>query len=256
MCFDRGHTGGASTMTYCLALQLQDGLVFAADSRTNAGVDHISTYRKLNVFQPAPDRFLVILTSGSLATSQQLLDHLRRDLDGPPDRGSLRSVNYLFEAAEYVGRVLTRIQAMHASTLGAAGVSFKSTVIVGGQIAGKPPGLYLVYPEGNYIPATEETPYLQLGEFKYGKPVLSRIASENLSLDDAARLALVSLDATMKSNISVGPPLEIAIYRRDDLRLTRHLVLEENSPLLQRMLRRWDDGMRIAFRRMPKFEWE
>jgi putative proteasome-type protease len=118
------------------------------------------------------------------------------------------------------------------------------------------PALFLVYPEGNYITATPETPFLQLGEFKYGKPVLSRIAAGGLSLEDAARLALVSLDATMKSNLSVGPPLELAIYRRDALRLSQHLILDERSPLLRTVEKRWDDGMRQSFRQLPRFDWE
>lgn len=243
-------------MTYCLALQIDEGLVFAADSRTTAGVDFVSSYRKLFLFQPAPDRFIVILTSGSLATSHELLDRIRRDLDAPPGVTSLRSVNYLFEAAQYVGRELVAVQAEHAQQLRDSGADGKSTIIIGGQIAGRPPALFLVYPEGNYITATPETPFLQLGEFKYGKPVLSRIAGAALSLEDAARLALVSLDATMKSNLSVGPPLELAIYRRDTFTLSQHLILDEESPLLRAVEKRWDDGMRQAFRRLPRFDWE
>ena len=243
-------------MTYCLALQVRDGLVFASDSRTTAGVDFVSTYRKLHVFQPGSDRFFVLLTSGSLATSQELLDHIRRDLDFPESRESLRSVAYLFEAAQYLGRLLTAIQASHATQLSVTGTSGQATVIIGGQISGKPPGLYLVYPEGNYIAASPETPFLQLGEYKYGKPVLSRMATDALSLDDAARLALVSLDATMKSNLSVGPPVEVAIFRNDALGLAQHLVLDEHSPLFRQMLERWNDGMRTAFERMPRFDWE
>jgi putative proteasome-type protease len=243
-------------MTYCLALALSDGLVFASDSRTTAGVDFVSSYRKLHQFQPAPDRFIVILTSGSLATSQEAMDRIRRDLDGPADQPSLRSVKYLFEAASYVGRVVAAVQSEHAEALRNSGADGKATFIVGGQIADQAPSLHLIYPEGNYITATAETPFLQLGEFKYGKPVLSRIAAESLSLEDAARLALVSLDATMKSNLSVGPPLELAIYRRDELRLAQHLVLTEGSPLLRKVETSWDDGMRQAFERLPRFDWE
>lgn len=244
-------------MTYCLAMQLRDGLVFAADSRTTAGVDHVSTYRKLHVFQPSPDRFLVVLTSGSLATSQELLDRVRRDLDSTvPDHESLRSVNYLFEAARYLGRVLIEVQSEHIAALREANINGRATLIVGGQIAGKPPALYLVYPEGNYIPASDETPYLQLGEFKYGKPVLSRMATEHLSLEDAARLALVSLDATMKSNISVGPPLDLAIYRNDELRLSHHLSLDADAPLLRATLQAWSESLLAGFKRLPRFDWE
>jgi putative proteasome-type protease len=243
-------------MTYCLALQLDDGLVFASDSRTTAGVDFVSTYRKLYEFKPAADRFFVILTSGSLATSQEALDLIRRDLDDGAAPPSLRTVKYLFEAAQYVGRIVAAVQRQHSTTLRDSGADGKATFIVGGQIAGQPPALYLIYPEGNYITATPETPFLQLGEFKYGKPVLSRIASGGLTLEDAARLALVSLDATMKSNLSVGPPLELAIYRRGALRLSQHFVLDEHSPLLRSVEKSWDDGMRQAFARLPRFDWE
>jgi putative proteasome-type protease len=250
-------TGRSCDMTYCLAMQLRDGLVFAADSRTTAGVDNVSTYRKLHVFQPGPDRFLVVLTSGSLATSQEVLDRLRRDLDATtPGQRSLRTVNYLFEAAQYLGRILSDVQTEHGSALRDSGINGAATLIVGGQIAGKPPALYLVYPEGNYIPASEQTPFLQLGEFKYGKPMLSRIAAQNLSLEDGARLAVVSLDATMKSNISVGPPLDIAIYRNDEMQLSHHLSLDADSPLLVEMLQTWNDSLLDAFKRLPRFDWE
>ncbi len=165
-------------------------------------------------------------------------------------------MNYLFEAAQYVGRELVARAGRHAAQLRDSGADGKATIIVGGQIAGQPPALFLVYPEGNYITATPETPFLQLGEFKYGKPVLSRIAGATLSLEDAARLALVSLDATMKSNLSVGLPLELAIYRRDTFTMSQHLILDEESPLLRTVEKRWDDGMRQAFRRLPRFDWE
>ena len=163
-------------MTYCLALKLRDGLVFASDSRTTAGVDYISTYRKMHVFQPSGDRLLVVLTSGNLATTQEVLDNLRRDLAAADCAENLATVSYVFEAARYVGNVLCTVVQHYAATLGSSGADLRATLIVGGQIAGRPPEIYLVYPEGNYVAATWETPYLQLGEFKYGKPILSRLA--------------------------------------------------------------------------------
>jgi putative proteasome-type protease len=167
-------------MTYCLALKLRDGLVFASDSRTTAGVDYISTYRKMHVFQPSADRLIVVLTSGNLATTQEVLDNVRRDLAATPGSENLATVSYLFEAARYVGNVLCTVVQQYASAAGAAGADLRATLIVGGQLAGQPPELYLVYPEGNYVAATWETPYLQLGEFKYGKPILSRLAGGDL----------------------------------------------------------------------------
>ena len=175
-------------MTYCLALKLRDGLVFASDSRTTAGVDYISTYRKMHVFQPSGDRLLVVLTSGNLATTQEVLDNLRRDLATAEPTENLATVTYVFEAARYVGRVLCTVVQHYASMLGSSGADLRATLIVGGQIRGQPPEIYLVYPEGNYVAATWETPYLQLGEFKYGKPILSRLAGGDLSLEDSVKL--------------------------------------------------------------------
>lgn len=243
-------------MTYCLALKLRDGLVFASDSRTTAGVDYISTYRKMHVFQPAADRLIVLLTSGNLATTQELLDNLRRDLGTKDSPESLATVPYLFDAARYVGKLLCTVVQQYAEGLKSSGADARATVIVGGQIAGQAPELYLVYPEGNYVAATEETPFLQLGEFKYGKPILSRIAGADLSLDDAARLALISFDAAMKSNLSVGPPVEIAIYPQDSLKFSHHLTLDADSDFLHSFCRRWNEKLKSAFRQLPKFDWE
>ncbi|MFI4869064.1 MAG: hypothetical protein ACHQDD_06895 [Steroidobacterales bacterium] len=242
-------------MTYCLALKLRDGLVFASDSRTTAGVDYISTYRKMHVFQPSADRLIVVLTSGNLATSQEVLDNLRCDVASPETTENLARVSYLFEAARYVGKVLCTVVQHYSSTVGGA-ADLRATLIVGGQIAGQAPEIYLVYPEGNYIAATWETPYLQLGEFKYGKPILSRLAGGNLSLDDAARLALISFDAAMKSNLSVGPPLELAIYPDGAMKFSHHLSLDADSPLLRSVCRRWNEKLTAAFRQLPKFDWE
>jgi len=243
-------------MTYCLALKLRDGLVFASDSRTTAGVDYISTYRKMHVFQPSAGRLIVLLTSGNLATTQAVLDNLRRDLADVAAAENLGSVSYLFEAARYVGKLLQTVIQYYAHALHGSGADARATLIVGGQIAGADPELYLVYPEGNYVAATEETPFLQLGEFKYGKPILSRIAQAALSLDDAARLALISFDAAMKSNLSVGPPVELAIYPRDALRFSQQLSLDADSEFFRSFCRIWNEKMLSAFGDLPRFEWE
>jgi putative proteasome-type protease len=243
-------------MTYCLGIKLDEGLVFASDSRITAGIDYISTYRKLHVFQPASDRFFVVLTSGNLGTTQELLDVLRRDLDAGPGRVSLRSVAYVFEAARYVGDTLFGIEQAHDAAFRGSGVSGSATLILGGQIAGRAPELFLIHPEGNYVAASPETPFLQLGEFKYGKPILSRIANSALSLNDAARLALISFDAALKSNLSVGPPIELAILPRDTLQFSQQLVLDEGSALFRQMSGDWDNAMHTAFGRLPHFPWE
>jgi putative proteasome-type protease len=243
-------------MTYCLALKLRKGLVFASDSRTTAGADYISTYRKMHVFQPRADRMIVLLTSGSLATTQEVLDNLQRDLSNHDTVDSLASVQYLFEAARCVGKVLNTVVQQYAAAMQSSGFDARATLIVGGQIGNQAPELYMVYPEGNYVAATWETPFLQLGEFKYGKPILSRLATPDLTLEDAARLALISFDAAMKSNPSVGPPVELAIYPQGSFQFSQHLVLAADSELLRSVCLDWSDKLTSAFHALPKFDWE
>jgi putative proteasome-type protease len=243
-------------MTYCLGLSLESGLVFGSDSRTNAGVDYVTTYSKMHVFEPAPDRIFVIMSAGNLATSQEVMNHIQRDLEHPSGGANLASVDYLFEAAEYVGRVSLSVQQEHGSALSQSGVSGETTLIMGGQIRGQPHGLMLIYPQGNYITASPETPYLQIGESKYGKPALDRIVSAQLSLEDGARLALVSLDGTARSNITVGPPFEICTYAKDSLALGHRCRFEAENPFLINIRGQWNAGIRAAFEQLPKFEWE
>jgi putative proteasome-type protease len=243
-------------MTYCLGLCLNDGLVFASDSRTAAGVDYVTSYSKMHVFTPAPDRLFVLLSAGNLATTQEVINHIQRDLDYPTDAPNLATARYLFEAAEYIGDVSLQVQQAHAAALSSSGVSGETTLILGGQIAGQPHGLMLIYPQGNYITTSAETPYLQIGESKYGKPALDRIGHAELSLDDGARLALVSLDGTTRSNITVGPPFEVALYVKDQLVLCQRCKFDARDPFLIQMRDAWNAGMRAAFDRLPRFVWE
>jgi putative proteasome-type protease len=243
-------------MTYCLGLKLDAGLVFASDSRITAGIDYISSYRKLHTIQAGTDRIFVLLAAGNLGTTQEMLDNLRRDLDRGADQLSLRSVKYMFEAAQYVGQTLLAVEQKHDVGFRTSGVSGSASLILGGQIAGLAPELFLIHPEGNYVAASAETPFLQLGEFKYGKPILSRIASATLSLEDAARLALISVDAALKSNVSVGLPIELAILPSNAFKLSQQLRLDEGSPLLTQMSRCWDTAMHAAFEKLPAFPWE
>ncbi len=243
-------------MTYCLAITLNDGIVFAADTRTNAGVDYVTAYSKLHVFSPAEDRLFVVLSAGNLATTQDVLHRVTRDLKADDGRESLRSVRYPFEAADYLGRVSVLAQSKHAEALSRSHISGETTLIIGGQIRGEPHGLFLVYPQGNYISASPETPYLQIGESKYGKPMLDRIIDPALSLNDAARLCLVSLEATVRSNITVGPPFQLAIYPRDSFALSRHVTIKENSSFYMAVRSAWQEGLKQAFNKLPPFEWE
>ncbi|MCB1774341.1 MAG: 20S proteasome subunit A/B [Gammaproteobacteria bacterium] len=243
-------------MTYCVGLSLEDGLVFASDSRTNAGVDYVTTYSKMHVFTPSPDRIFVLLSAGNLATTQEVVNHIQRDLDYPSGGANLANVRYLFEAAEYVGSVSLSVQTEHSHALNQSGVSGETTLLIGGQISGQPHGLMMIYPQGNYITASPETPYLQIGESKYGKPALDRIVHPGLSLNQGARLALVSLDATTRSNITVGPPFEVATYQKDSLALGIRCRYDADDKYLVSLREAWNNGINAAFQGLPKFSWE
>jgi len=243
-------------MTYCVGLNLDDGLVFASDSRTNAGVDYVTTYSKMHVFAPSPDRLFVIMSAGNLATTQEVINHIQRDLDFPGEGPNLASVRYLFEAAEYVGSVSLAVQKEHKQALTQSGVSGETTLLIGGQIAGQRHGLMLIYPQGNYINSSPETPYLQIGESKYGKPALDRIVHPGLSLNQGARLALVSLDATTRSNITVGPPFELLTYEKDSLVLGCRCRFDADDNYLISLREAWNNGIQEAFQSLPKFSWE
>ena len=248
-------------MTYCIGYWLQKGLVLASDSRTNAGVDYISTYSKMHVFQPAPDRLFVLLAAGSLATTQAVVSWMRRDLDRPGEQAAgqhrdLRHCDYLFEAAAYVGRVSLAVQEENAEGLRGSGASGSATFILAGQIGSEPHGLYLIYPEGNAIMATRETPYLQIGESKYGKPPLDNVGHDHLSLEDAARLCLISEVLTQRSNLSVGPPFELAVIPAGLRRLSQRIRIEADDPDLATMIGTWIEAQREAIHRLPRLPWE
>ena len=243
-------------MTYCVGMCLKTGLLLASDSRTNAGVDYVTSYSKMHLFAPAPDRVFVLLSAGNLATTQEVVNHIRRDLEYPNGGENLLSARYLFEAADYVARVSRQVQNMHSPALQQCGVSGEVTLILGGQILGRPHGLMMIYPQGNYIEASHNTPYLQIGETKYGKPVLDRLVHHEMALNDAARLALVSLTSTANSNITVGPPFEVAVYRADEFQLASRCHFEAHGNYLQGLEESWRHGLQHAFENLPRFEWE
>lgn len=243
-------------MTYCLAIKIRKGLVFASDSRTNAGMDYVTTYGKMHSFIWPGERFITILTAGNLATTQAVLNRIQQDLEDDEADADLRRMDHMFEVARYVGLISQAEQHQHAEVMKSANVQIEASFIVGGQIAGRPPEIYLVYPQGNYISASPETPYLQIGENKYGKPILDRVINGETSLEDAARCALVSLDSTARSNISVGPPFEVALYRAGSLDHPQRLKLELNTPLYHMLQARWNEGLQRAFHDLPRFDWE
>ena len=243
-------------MTYCVAIKVNDGLVFAGDTRTSAGVDDVRTYNKLHIFEFPGERVFIVLSAGNLATTQAVLANLARDLNNSNAPLSLRSVAHMYDAAEYVGSLSVRSQKETASQLEGSTVDLRTTLILGGQIQGEEPALYLIYPEGNCISSSPETPFLQIGELKYGKPILDRIIRPRTSLEDAARCALVSMDSTMKSNLSVGPPLDLAIMPADALRITRKLRLDLDTPLFAQVREGWGRALVQAFGNLPRFDWE
>ena len=243
-------------MTYCLAINVNKGLVFASDSRTNAGVDYVATYSKMTTFVFPQNRSLVLLTSGSLATSQAVINAIKSDLNDPNAEFNLCKGQYLHQVAKYIGQLSQREQKQHAEAMEKSKASSESSFILGGQIAGQPCEIFLIYPQGNYIAASQETPYLQIGENKYGKPILDRIISANTSLEDAARCAIVSLDSTIRSNISVGPPIELAIHTNNHIEAPYRTSLNNNSVMYKSVQKHWNEGLKRAFNKLPRFEWE
>lgn len=230
--------------------------MLASDSRTNAGVDYVATYSKMTRFLFAGNRSLVLLTSGSLATSQAVVNAINKDLDDPNAKFDISKGKYLHEVAEYIGSLSQKEQNRHAKAMENSKSSSESSFILGGQILGQKSGIFLIYPQGNFITTSDETPYLQIGENKYGKPILDRFITRSTSLEDAARCAVVSLDSTIRSNISVGPPIELAIHREGIIEASYHNVLTTNSIMYKSIQKQWNEGLKSAFNRLPRFEWE
>ncbi len=244
-------------MTYCCAIKVDQGLVFAADTRTSSGVDDVRTYNKLHVFETPGKSVFVLLSAGNLATTQWVLNNIRRDEDNAESEGRLSDFSHMYDAAEYVGNLSVRAQQEYTQQAGQNSVDFRTTLILGGQILGEDPALYLIYPEGNCIATSPETPYLQIGESKYGKPILDRIIRPHVSLEEAARCALVSLDSTMKSNLTVGPPLDLAILPRNHLQIWQKLRLDLDTPYYAALKQAWGEELERVFREsLPKFDWE
>ena len=239
-------------MTYCLAIALEDGLVFCSDSRTNAGADRVSSYSKMHRFSVPYDRSLVLLTAGNLATSQAVVSQIQRDLEQDAEFNILKA-SYVSDVADYVGRLSVEEQGKYQEQGGPnAGFNAAATFILGGQIKGHSPELYMIYPEGNHITASDLHPYLQIGETKYGKPILDRIIRPETPFETAMRCAIVSVDSTMRSNATVGPPLECLFYRKDSLQPNeRYCKLEEHHPYLAEVRESWDDSIRSAFDNLP-----
>lgn len=242
-------------MTYCLAIKLESGLVFASDSRTNAGVDHISTYSKMHSWGIEGERQFILLSAGNLATTQAVVTRLRRDIEEQAET-SLATVRYMNEAAEYIGSISTELQSRHSDSAMTAGFNPVASFIIGGQLKGRPTDLFMIYPQGNYITAPEQTPFLQIGEIKYGKPILDRIINPKTAIEDAMRCALVSMDSTMRSNVTVGPPIELAVYRNNAFAIGCYRKFEHDDPYLLELKASWDASLIAAFGKLPGLQME
>lgn len=241
-------------MTYCVAMKLAGGLVMASDSRTNAGVDHIATFCKMTVFEKPGVAVITLLSAGNLATTQSTLSLLRQRLQG--DGPHLFNQKSLYDVACLVGATLREIVERDSARVPRQeGVDFGSSFLLGGQIKGEEPRLFNIYPQGNFIEACSDTPYFQIGESKYGKPILDRVISHATPLSEAAKCVLISFDSTIRSNVSVGLPIDLLCYRRDSLVVKeRHRVLETDA-YFQNIREAWSQGLRDTFARLPDPEW-
>lgn len=237
-------------MTYCVAIRVDEGLCFVSDSRTNAGVDNVSTYSKMYIFDEPGHRELIVLSAGNLATTQGVIGRIKRDLksDASPNFRTFQSIE---EVADYVGTLSLEQQEKHTG----GGKTFEASFIVGGQIKDQKHEAYLVYPQGNHITTSKDTPFLQIGESKYGKPILDRIITPEVSLETAALCGLVSMDSTMQSNLTVGPPIEVAMYQAGTLKMERKYRFEESSEYLRQVKSAWDQRLKEAFSNMPPLAW-
>ena len=244
-------------MTYCVGVKLEAGLVFLSDSRTNAGMDQIGTFRKMIVYERPDDRFMVMLTAGNLSISQQVreilqVERLERE-DGPPI--TIWNARSMFDAARVLGAAVRRVYEQDGASLKKAGIDFNATMVFGGQIKGEAMRLFLVYSAGNFIEATQETCYFQVGESKYGKPVLDRMLRPETPLDEAAKCVLVSMDSTLKSNLSVGLPLDLLVYEEGRFASDRLVCIDDLNPYFRMIRGSWGQKLREAFESIEDPQW-
>jgi putative proteasome-type protease len=242
-------------MTYCVGIVLKEGLVFASDSRTHAGVDNFAKFCKMTVFERAGDRVLVLLSSGNLAGTQAVISVLkqRSDVtDAPPNLWTART---MFDVAGLVSDAVRDIERRDAPFLEGGPIPFNASFIVGGQLKGEPPRLFRIYAEGNFIEAGDETPFLQTGEAKYGKPIIDRVIAPTTTLADATKCILVSFDSTMRSNLSVGMPIDLVCYERDSLEIRMRRRFDYGDAYFTTLSADWSEGVRKVFRELPDLAW-
>lgn len=246
-------------MTYCVAIKLDAGLVFLSDSRTNAGLDHISTFRKMIVYERPGDRFMVLLSAGNLSISQSIREILQTEQIKDHDTGepiTIWNAKSMFDAARVLGSAVRRVYDRDAEALKHGGVDFNASLVFGGQVKGEGMRLFQMYSAGNFIEATRETPYFQVGESKYGKPVLDRVITPTTPLAEAAKCALVSMDSTMKSNLSVGMPLDLVVYEDGTFSSDKIVCIDHDNPYYAMMHNNWGRKLREVFDSIEDPVWD
>jgi len=242
-------------VTYCVGLFLKEGFVLLSDTRTNAGVDNIATFSKSYLYEAAGERVIALLAAGNLALTQSIVNLLREgiDLDGATE--TLFTVKSMFRAAQLVGHAIRQCYKEDAEAMKAQSISFDVSFLLAGQIRGRAMRLFQIYAAGNFIEATVDTPYLQIGEHKYGKPILDRAARHDTDLHDGVKLALISMDSTLRSNLSVGLPFDLVVYRRDALNVELRRRITEDDEYFRMIRERWSEALREAYRAIPRPEW-
>jgi putative proteasome-type protease len=245
-------------MTYCVGIRLDAGLVFMSDSRTNAGLDQFSTFRKMMIYERPDDRFMVMLSAGNLSISQSVREVLQVEkIDGGDDEPiTIWNAKSMFDAARVLGSAVRRVYAQDGPSLKAAGVDFNASMIFGGQIRGEAMRLFLVYSAGNFIESTRETPYFQIGESKYGKPVLDRMITPATPLNQAAKCALVSMDSTLKSNLTAGLPLDLLVYAEGRFESDQLICIDDQNPYFQMIRTTWGQRLREVFASIDDPRWD
>lgn len=245
-------------MTYCVGIRLNAGLVFLSDSRTNAGMDQISTFRKMMIYEKPGDRFMVMLSAGNLSISQSVREILQVEkLDNGSDEPlTIWNAPSMFDATRVLGAAVRRVYQQDGPSLKAAGIDFNASMIFGGQIKGEAMRMFLVYSAGNFIEATRETCFFQVGESKYGKPILDRVLTPHTPLDEAAKCALVSMDSTLKSNLSVGLPLDLLVYREGALESSDVVCIDEHNPYFHMIRSTWGQRLREVFEGIDAPRWD
>lgn len=242
-------------MTYCVGLYLKDGLVMLSDTRTNAGVDNVSVFSKMHTYEVSGERFIAVMTAGNLGISQAVVNLLHEGIDTGERIETLYTAPGMFRAAQLVGEAVRRVFRTDGPTLEAQNVKFDVSLLLGGQIRGRGMRLFQIYAAGNFIEATPDTPFLQIGETKYGKPILDRVLRYDTDPRDGVKLVLVSMDSTLRSNLTVGMPIDLMVYRRDAFRAEMRRRITEEDPYFRMIREGWSEALRDAYRAIPRPDW-